>query len=386
MTSPVEQQVATTPPETPHHIAALDGVRGIAVLSVLIFHGNGGAQSSHKAIRMVSEALQLGWAGVTLFFVLSGFLITNILWASRGRPQWWRRFYIRRALRIFPLYYLALGIGLAYSIVSGDFHAAWKPVLIHALYLQNILMVTGINVPIVVLHFWSLAVEEQFYLVWPWLLAAMPNLRAARRMCVITIVGSFALRWIFVRWLPAAMPSTPAHAGDLAMGAWLALTLREKPDSLRWMRRWAPAVLVGGVLIAAGCGLPYGTLQDVTFPMEVFGMQTLSFAAAALVVLGLAGGRPSAWLSREPLQHVGVISYGLYVYHLLFWHQYGMLARWMQPHASAEMQLLLKSGLMLVCTFVIAEISYRLLEKPILAWKDRLAPAGARPVVLNGKS
>src|SRR5579862_4256705 len=92
----------------PKHFPALDGLRGVAILTVFLLHYGGGAQSSNPLLSAAGELIKAGWSGVTLFFVLSGFLISGILWDARHTQGWWRNFYMRRTLRIFPLYYGAL--------------------------------------------------------------------------------------------------------------------------------------------------------------------------------------------------------------------------------------------------------------------------------------
>src|SRR3984885_4831421 len=101
------------------HIPALDGVRGVAAATVFVYHYGGGAQSSFLPLRVMGILLHFAWVGVSLFFVLSGFLISGILWDGYQTPGWWRRFYVRRSLRIFPLYYLALVIAAVIWLALG---------------------------------------------------------------------------------------------------------------------------------------------------------------------------------------------------------------------------------------------------------------------------
>ncbi len=119
------------------HIPALDGLRGLAVLMVFVYHYGGGMQSSVRAMRVFGMINKGGWCGVTLFFLLSGFLITGILWDSKGEPHWWRNFYARRTLRIFPLYYGTLVLVMVAAAVVGAFYQAASKIWIPALFLQN---------------------------------------------------------------------------------------------------------------------------------------------------------------------------------------------------------------------------------------------------------
>src|SRR5262245_13745 len=160
-------------------VPALDGLRGLAILPVMLTHfvSDGDLSPVSKVDEIVSATLTLGWVGVELFFVLSGFLITGILLDSRGAPHYFRNFYIRRTLRIFPLYYgfLALWLGVlplfykwpndVLKVVSIPVSPVWSWA-----YLTNIVQALHDDWragPPYTTHFWSLAIEEQFYLVWP---------------------------------------------------------------------------------------------------------------------------------------------------------------------------------------------------------------------------
>jgi len=121
-----------------HHFPQLDGLRGLAVTLVVLFHYAGGATSRQPVLRLIGEANKLGWSGVTLFFVLSGFLITGILQDTRGHKHWWRNFYLRRVLRIFPLYYLSLLVAAIIGIWIYPTPLATHSVLVLAGYMQNV--------------------------------------------------------------------------------------------------------------------------------------------------------------------------------------------------------------------------------------------------------
>jgi peptidoglycan/LPS O-acetylase OafA/YrhL len=173
------------------HIPALDGIRGIAIIAVMVFHFFlfGGLSPQNKIDGIFYAVAKMGWAGVDLFFVLSGFLITGILHDSRGNDGFFRIFYARRFFRIFPLYYGALVLFLVVLPLSG---AAWKALETGPkeqfwlwAYVTNIRIALDNDwgrVPKALIHFWSLAVEEQFYLAWPFLVY-FASRRVVLRLC-----------------------------------------------------------------------------------------------------------------------------------------------------------------------------------------------------------
>jgi peptidoglycan/LPS O-acetylase OafA/YrhL len=360
------------------HVAALDGVRGIAVLAVFLYHYGGGAQSPNWFIRSVGETMKMGWSGVPLFFVLSGFLITGILWSSIGKLHWWRTFFLRRCLRIFPLYYLTLLFVLIGSIFAHTTRELTPSFAVFFFYLQNFPFHVKIDelTPFWVGHYWSLAVEEHFYLIWPFLLAKMPSIRWARQMCLIIFLLSMATRvLIFYTADVTYYLITPARAGELAVGAWLALAVRDHPEWVPKMRRFAAPVLIASICAVAVCVAITGDFAALQMPMYVFGSSVLSFAAAALIVLALEPGTWARCFCFRPLRHLGVISYGVYIYHLLFKQFFGAIATYLAPHASRNEHLVVVFFVAACLTLVIAEISYRFFERPLLQLKDRFAPS-----------
>src|SRR5688572_7114217 len=152
------------------HIPALDGLRGIAVLIVLGFH-------------IFPNHVKFGWAGVDLFFVLSGFLITGILLESKGTPNYYRNYLAKRTLRIFPLYYFFLIVffivfplvGYSDSIYNYDYLSSTQSW--YWLYIQNWRIFFDPHYPgeDIISHFWSLAIEEQFYIFWPLVIYLIPR-------------------------------------------------------------------------------------------------------------------------------------------------------------------------------------------------------------------
>ena len=231
------------------HIPALDGVRGLAVLMVVLVHYGGGAKSPNPLIHFIGLIIKTGWTGVTLFFLLSGFLITGILWDSRDTPHWWRNFYARRSLRIFPLYYASLLLVLVGAAFSHTLRLCLSNIWIYALYLQNMpsLIPRAVTLasPLLIGHFWSLAVEEQFYLIWPFVITRMKTLRQAENLCLAVFFLSAIFRLIIWTWHPNPFSynqSLPARAGELALGGYLAMRFRR--DGLHRIQFWAPLAMV----------------------------------------------------------------------------------------------------------------------------------------------
>ena len=362
------------------HIPALDGVRGLAVLGVFILHYGGGAQSSNPLLRAIGVTNRFGWSGATLFFVLSGFLITGILWKSIGTPHWWRNFFFRRCLRIFPLYYFVMLLIIVSCLAARAFWQFAPSIGIYLLYLQN--LVGGQKIQAILWyrlgHFWSLAVEEHFYLFWPFLLSRMSSIRRAQYLCFSVVLLSLLSRaWIFYYAHDLLYFSTPARAGELAVGAWLALVVRENPAWLATFRRFAPAVFFACLAIAAAIAFAVHDPELNTMPMYILGIPVCSFAAAALILMALQKGIWTKWLSFPPLRHLGVISYGVYVYHVLLHNAYETIALRLAPHASRNLQLALQLIVAFCLTLLVAQCSYTFFERPLLRLKDRFAPAVA---------
>lgn len=217
------------------HIPAIDGLRGIAILWV-IFHNaalEGTLNNEHLITKLLSLSSSMGWLGVQLFFVLSGFLITGILLDAKNRHEKkiFKQFYIRRALRIFPIYYFflficfltAINLNEAPSWLSNAYNHKWW----HIFYLNNWIQPfedIGLS------HLWSLAVEEQFYLLWPFAILLIPN-KYIYLVCIFLIVLSPIYRLIITSIdlefakLAAYVP-TIARIDALVIGALLAIIIR----------------------------------------------------------------------------------------------------------------------------------------------------------------
>jgi peptidoglycan/LPS O-acetylase OafA/YrhL len=355
----------------------LDGLRGVAILLVLLFH------CFTATIAPWRYVVDLGWCGVDLFFVISGFLITGILLDTRGSTHFFRNFYVRRTLRIFPLYYAVLIVffaGVAITRVHwGGYlqeHAAW-----FFLYMQNLLMVRdGMPAPAGMLnHTWSLAVEEQFYLVWPWLVAWVPR-KGILWVALFGVVVSVALRNIHPEQ-PFSYVFPLARMDGLLLGAIVALLIRSRPHALL---RWAPPVAlvssVGAVVVLFSAGGTHLKLE----PIIRYGYLLLDvFFAALLPLLYATGNGPGLFqrvLSWRGFVFFGKYSYGIYLLHGIV--QEPVMKAMHKGFVSVGVDVpgALVSAMFIAGTCLVCVASYHLFERRFLLLKDRLAPASAAAV------
>lgn len=354
------------------HIPALDGIRGLAILLVTIYRF-AGTHDEGSAPRWLLPVLEFGTHGVDLFFVLSGFLITGILFDAKGESHYFRNFYARRTLRIFPLYYgtLALvliglpllGLGTAWLKATGDLSSLWwygSNIMMSATGLWNF---GGLN------HFWSLCVEEHFYLVWPLVIYACSR-QTAMRVCIAAFLLSAGSR---VAWMVAGGNSAAAEVftlfrlDALCAGAWIALAARG-PHGLTNMIPWAR-----GVLVATGLLL----LPLIALRMQVKTVPTTLYACffAAFIVLAVASAK-QGWLSflgrTKTLLWLGKYSYGMYVYQNLLlvgfagFFTAGTLTNLTGSAVLGRIGFILSMSLL---TAAIAWVSWHAYEKRWLAWK-----------------
>jgi peptidoglycan/LPS O-acetylase OafA/YrhL len=296
------------------HLAQLDGLRAFAVLGVLVSH------YMHETPRLGT----LGSWGVRLFFVLSGYLITAILLdcrraidAGQGVALTLRQFYARRFLRIFPLYYAAIAGAWLAGVAEARTHLWW-----HLAYLSNVLFARTQAWHHPFSHFWSLAVEEQFYLVWPPVILLLP-----RRLLVpaigLAVAAAPAWRWAFAGHVPDMwLWNLPVNSLDaLGVGALLAVATAAWPPLRRFAEgRWLVVVLCPLLyLVASG---PLGGVRRLAWlPRLDLGplYDTAVAVAAAGIILGAVRGwrgPVGALLAARPVAYVGRISYGVYVLHL----------------------------------------------------------------------
>jgi len=352
---------AATVTTTERHVPALDGTRGIAIILVMAFHLWRGPVTA------------LGWSGVDLFFVLSGFLITGILWDSRLEPDRARSFYIRRALRILPLYY---GVLIAVFIVRpalGWAHRLDDLALAHEqiwywTYLCDWRI--ALNHPpafTFLTHFWTLSIEEQFYLVWP-LIVWRCSRRTMLGVAGAVAVGALLLRIAIVTATTSpdsAYALFPCRLDGLAVGAILALGLRG-PGGEAALRRWVIPAALSGAAVVGVLALSRPSVRFVDPGMMTIGYTALDWAFAGLVFT--AATVRSRLLEFGALRAAGRYSYGLYVYHpIVMW--------WIVRHVPSFEQSQWRSAVGgALGSIVLACASYHLYESRFLRLKDRLAP------------
>jgi peptidoglycan/LPS O-acetylase OafA/YrhL len=391
---PVTGNTEQTQPENRAFFPALDGLRGIAFFLVFLQH---------------YLSFPWGWTGVNIFFVLSGFLITGILYDTRDAPHRARSFYIRRGLRIFPLYY---GLWIILLLITPLLHWRWSWAwLAWPLYLGNFLrfvlpgsvvfgspaeivadaqLPSTIAPPLFMGHLWSLCVEEQFYLIWPWLVFWIRRRDLLLWICGIAVVVVPCLR-ILARqtaapWLlhqEILYRLLPFQLDALLLGGFVALLWRSSArHSMVRASRWIAA---GAALVAIAYMArtihpsDQNWCYDYRYPVWRF-TWALSFAdvlAAAVIVCCL---HPAGWLTRclsfRPLRAIGRISYGAYIFHDLYhaeirslFTELGQHIPFLQRHAMLAIAI---SGM--TVTLLLASLSYRYFETPFLNLKERLSP------------
>jgi peptidoglycan/LPS O-acetylase OafA/YrhL len=345
------------------HLPFLDGIRGIGVLSVMVFH-------TELAV------FRGGYLALDVFFVLSGFLITALLLREEDRngSVSFGRFYARRALRLLPALYLLL-LAHAFYTVATDLAWGAEGASIQAavLYYSNWLVVYDLgSIALGTNHLWSLAVEEQFYLIWPAVLVGLNRFLRPWQVpvaigagIVVVAVHRTSLWDSGTTWLELIV-RTDTRADSLLMGALLAVL---------WVHRWTPTGRQARVL--AWVGLAGLLAYQATFvASDAFGNRwgpTMFAAAVALVILGLLD---EAWpgtrlLALRGPRAVGRISYGLYLWHFPVYHaviRYGY-----------EWPELVRVVVAIGLAFAFALISWFGLEKPLQQYRSRLhAPARQR--------
>jgi peptidoglycan/LPS O-acetylase OafA/YrhL len=364
-------------------IPGLDGLRAIAFLLVFGIH---------------TEYLGIGWTGVQLFFVLSGFLITGILLdmkASLPARDYFTKFYGRRFLRIFPLYYFYLF--LMWGITS------WLYTLP---YRKNYMRLFQTQLPFAlayvynffygssrwehqkfVEHFWSLSVEEQFYVLWPMLLFFVPEKYLKNLFMAIIALGPvlrvalfFAYQYHLVWWFRDeavwGLYSSPlSHIDAFACGAYISRYPIPRAKQQFFALLFAVPIL-GFVAQYAATG-SFGMWQDFGYPFSmprayqfIWGYSVLNYWFAVTIYAVAREGLFNRILETKMMRYLGKISYGLYVYHLAVIWFVGRIRDWW-PLSGEPVAKFLTALIALPFSILIASLSYFLIERPLLNLKER---------------
>jgi len=376
-------------------IPGLDGLRAIAFLLVFALHTN---------------YLQIGWVGVSLFFVLSGFLITGILLDMKKAlvsKQYFLKFYGRRFLRIFPLYYfyLLLVVLVTTWLISIPYRPRYMQIALDQIwyavaYVYDFLWATAAFQHSNFLdHFWSLSVEAQFYIVWPLLILLVPEKSLKKLFLGFIIMGPvFRLAFYFVHAsgvfsflaespAQAVYPLPFSHMDAFAFGAYISrFSIPHAKKQFLILLVLIPLTGFAAQYLATG---EWGSLSALGYPLLlpnsyqfVWGYTLLNYFFAILIY----GVAREGWFVRlleiRPARYLGRISYGLYVYHLpIIWFA-ARMADWgiKDPYLKP-----LTAIVALVATIILAAVSYSLLESPVLNLKDRfftVKKSGSREDVL----
>ncbi len=344
-------------------VPGLDGVRALAVLAVIAFH---------LGMRMTPG----GFLGVDIFFVLSGYLITDLLvaqWTRHGQLDL-RRFWIRRARRLLPaLAVLLVAVAAAVAVIEPDQLSAFRPALAAAVSyssnwyqaLHHVSYFASLGPPPPLQHLWSLAIEEQFYLAWPLLLLLVLTRLRRRRARVLTAwLGALAsAAAMALMYLPGSDPSrvyygTDTHSTGLLVGAALALTwpMATLTNAPRRFARRLDYLGAAGLVVLAWALVHFAGTNPAVYPL---GLAVAALAAAGLTAAAAAPGTVSALLSLPPLRWLGVRSYGTYLWH---WPVIAIAAAITGPGPAAPWLWAAEAAI----AITLAAASWKWLEEPIL--------------------
>jgi peptidoglycan/LPS O-acetylase OafA/YrhL len=368
-----------------HHaeerVRELDGIRGLAILLILIIHFLKRADhfTGNAILLGLTQLSGINWIGVDIFFVLSGFLITGILLRTKDHPHYFRNFYARRILRIFPLYYLfIIPMLIILPLIDPDRGAETQSVwYAFIFYLQNWTHITGPEPSLYFTILWSLAIEEQFYLIWPavvyfldrrklaWAALGMIAVSLITRIVMVnTLVGVIAVQRFFYY-------ASFIRFEGMAVGALIALAFEHKGAWMDRIKRYAlPAFVIA--VIAFGLMIigrkPYPVSDN--FILSVWGYSAVAFASGALIALMSSlneGSIPRRIFASRFMTFFGKYSYAMYILHypiaLALWEYLLTFKR-----QNATMWLIFMSSA-ITLTIIASLLSWNLLEKRMLRLK-----------------
>jgi len=355
----------------------LDTIRGLAILGVLFYHGLYWARDLSLYApwqRSLLAVMSVGQFGVSLFFVLSGFLITGILLESRDRPDYFQRFYWRRALRILPAYYLTLLMLILFGLTSRGF------LLMSLAYSSNLSTLFGIQLSYTVL--WSLAVEEHFYLIWPLAVGRLSSTKLLLVLGAILVLCPIS-RFLYHQYA-AHTDAFGAGFGyytwnnldGLALGAIVAILVRRKTWGRKEMSQLS-MLLTASAFLMAVAGYAFGILTRRSAVGDAFQCVPWNFAFGGLlgVFLLIGSGQWKRITTPFSMVFFGRVSYGLYLYHLMMFAGYEWVIKRTNLMSRLNLSLWVQAWTRMLiagtAAVVVAYLSRRYFEEPFLRLKDR---------------
>ena len=385
------------------HVPALDGLRGLAILLVLSVHLFSEDPYGRPPLSWAYHLCKVGWVGVDLFFVLSGYLITGVLLDARGRPGYFRSFYARRALRTFPLYFGLLGVAAVVTALSAAHPTSTGPAADDFRHAQGWLWTYTSNIPAARRgrfvpfnvgpmqfgQFWSLAIEEQFYLVWPVVVLACPR----RWLAALTVtaaaasaIGRTAYVWR-ADWGPVAALTayvgTPFRVDGLLIGA-AAVMLTRSPAASGFLRWCAWPLVLGAAAVMVGVQARVGwTIASKFVAAQGYTLLAMGFAALLIACVVADPAHPVRRLAEQRwLRLAGQYSYGIYATHLMVIAAVvgpvtNALRPWLRHDVPADLIARLAAGCAAVA---VAAVSWHLYEMPFIRLK-RFVPRPAAPAI-----
>ncbi len=397
MTSSIPRPDTGDPDSTSGHVPALDGIRGLAIIAILIQHlFPSHAYSPDWLLNALLILRNQLWVGVDLFFALSGFLITGILFDTLDSPNYFRNFFGRRCLRIFPLYYGFLG---ALLLITPVFHFDWHGQAYRLLtYTPTIPFRYDWSQnpsPFIELtHFWSLAVEEQFYLFWPILIFW---LKSRRSILIATLIGAvFALSLRTSVALAGVYPinhTLPACLDSLMCGCALAILVRTRHRNR--VLRWAAPVFAASAALAIFQALTQKNyVWEHNFYLTTVGLSVIALSSASLIAACLRTGSIAQTIFRAKVfRFFGRYSYGLYVFHFSIYNttRILLLPKLTAQDVSAARSRLIVGLVAFMASILVSLLSYHCYEKHFLRLKRyfpyrRVASAAEHDATTMGSS
>ena len=338
---------------------SLDGIRAIAALLVMLLHFFNMTTINSYALEIFASLSKIGQTGVTLFFVLSGFLITRILLNTKTHKNYLKNFYIKRVLRIFPLYYSFL---LFYYCLKPLFFSTSFPIInpeYYYLFLQNIALTFTINSSGPG-HFWSLAVEEHFYLIWPFVIL-LSSKKQLKRIIFFIVIFCLVLRFYMLINNYKVIWFTLTRIDSLAIGSFLAIYELKT----NYILKKEKLILIGLVLIFLNI-TSYTIVHKFSFNLFQtikYTLWSITFTYILYLLISNSKSLLSKLLFTKFFSFTGKISYGLYVYHLFAFEYVFYIFK--------KINWQYKFILGFLLSYFIATLSYYLLETPFLKLKKK---------------